>query len=190
MRWVSLTLLASVLLLTGCNRAMENQPRYKTYEEATSWPSGQSARMPVPGTIARGDPLQSAPANIPVALTRELLGRGKKQYETFCTPCHGATGAGDGMVVQRGFPAPPSYHSERLRRVPLKHFYDVISDGYGVMYSYGARVDRSDRWAIAGYIRALQLSQNGKVADLTAEQRVSLDPAPTENASQHKEISP
>lgn len=184
MRRVNLTLLVGVVLLAGCNQAMEDQPRYDTYEEAALWPNRQSARMPVLGTVARGDPLQPAPGTMPVALTRELLERGKKQYETFCTPCHGATGAGDGMVVQRGFPAPPSYHSTLLRQAPLKHFYDVIAEGYGVMYSYGARVRPDDRWAIAAYIRALQLSQNAKISDLTDTQRANLDSPPsTENLS-------
>lgn len=168
------TLFVVLALLVGCDQTMENQPRYDTYGEASQWNDGQAARLPVEGTIARGDTLQPAPGKLPMELTDELMERGRKQYETFCTPCHGATGAGDGMVVQRGFPAPPSYHSDRLRNMPLAHFYDVIGEGYGVMYSYGARVPPDDRWAIAVYIRALQLSQHARVSDLTESQRAAL----------------
>ena len=91
------------------------------------------------------------------------------------------------MVVQRGFPAPPSYHIERLRQAPLRHFYDVISEGYGVMYSYGARVRPSDRWAIAAYIRALQLSQNAKLSDLTEAQREGLKRHAQNNSPEKEE---
>jgi len=181
--------LISVLAIIGCNQTMENQPRYEPYEEASHWPDNQSARMPVPGTVARGDELDPRAETLPLALTYKLLERGKHQYEVFCTPCHGLTGNGGGMVVQRGFPAPPSFHNERLRRVPLRHFYDVVSHGYGVMYAYGARVQPRDRWAIAAYIRALQLSQNGSEADLTTAQRARLKAPDDNNKSGNKENS-
>ncbi|MFW5825213.1 MAG: c-type cytochrome [Marinobacter sp.] len=173
-RWLR-CLVPLILVLAGCSQEMEDQPRYETYEAAPGWPGNQSARTPVPGTVAREDPLGPVPESLPVALTRELLEQGRRRFEVYCVPCHGAVGDGEGMVVQRGFPAPPTLHSERLRDVPLRHFYDVISQGYGVMYSYRGRVSRDERWAIAAYIRALQLSQNASPEDLTEAQRASLE---------------
>ncbi|MEZ2746018.1 cytochrome c [Halopseudomonas bauzanensis] len=179
---IILLLTACIGLLAGCSQAMEDQPKYTPYEQTDAaqsglWPRQQSARLPVAGTVARGESLEPPAEQLPVPLTMALLKRGQQQYDTFCVPCHGLNGAGDGMVVQRGFPAPPSYHIARLRQAPLKHFYDVIADGYGVMYSYGARVPPAERWAIAAYIRALQLSQHAHVSDLTPAQRASLAPS-------------
>jgi mono/diheme cytochrome c family protein len=99
-------------------------------------------------------------------LTLALLERGQQRYRIYCTPCHSELGDGNGMVVQRGFPHPPSYHSDRLRQASTQHFYDVITHGYGAMYSFAARVAPDDRWAIAAYIRALQLSQHASAADI------------------------
>jgi hypothetical protein len=93
-------------------------------------------------------------------VTRELIERGRDRYNIFCSVCHDQKGDGNGMIVQRGFPAPPSFHSDRLRKAPASHFFDVITKGYGVMYSYASRVPPRDRWAIVAYIRALQLSQH------------------------------
>lgn len=169
---------AALLLaaLAGCEQPrMADQERYEPYEGAPDWPGDSSAREPVEGTIARGDALEPRADEMPLDVTRALLERGRKQYQINCTPCHGATGAGDGMIVQRGFPEPPTFHSERLRRAPLTHFYDVITDGYGVMYSYADRVNREQRWAVAAYIRALQLSQHAAPEDLTPEQRRALE---------------
>jgi mono/diheme cytochrome c family protein len=97
-----------------------------------------------------------------------LLERGKERYDIFCAPCHGFDGDGDGMVVRRGFPAPPSYHSAALMKAPASHFLDVMTNGYGVMYSYADRVAPADRWAIVTYIRALQLSRHASLADAQA----------------------
>ncbi len=105
----------------------------------------------------------------PVSLA--LLERGQEQFRIFCTPCHSELGDGNGMIVQRGFPHPPSYHSATLRAAPVQHFYDVITHGWGIMYSFSARVKPADRWAIAAYIRALQLSQQASADDLPPEQR-------------------
>lgn len=169
-------LLTLFFLLSACRQPeFTDQPKYKTYAAAPEWPDNQSAREPVPGTVARGEPLGPVPNKLPMALTRPLLEHGKERFEIFCAPCHGLTGYGNGTIVQRGFPAPPSYHSERLRRAPLRHFYDVINNGYGVMYSYGTRVAPAERWAIAAYIRALQFSQHGKPGDLTPAQRARLE---------------
>ncbi|MFE8069437.1 cytochrome c [Marinobacteraceae bacterium S3BR75-40.1] len=169
---VLLVLLAG---LAGCQQKMTDQPRYEAYEEARDWANNQSARRPVPGTVARGESLEPVLRELPMPLTRELLETGRERFEIYCTPCHGYTGHGNGMVPHRGFPNPPSFHSERLRNMPLRHFYDVITDGFGVMYSYKARVQPEERWAIAAYIRALQLSQNTAVKDLTWEQRAKLE---------------
>lgn len=104
-------------------------------------------------------------------LTLKLLERGQERFRIYCTPCHSELGDGRGMIVQRGFPAPPSYHSDRLRQAPTQHFYDVITSGYGAMYSFANRVQPEDRWAIAAYIRALQRSQHAPMTSMPAGQR-------------------
>lgn len=114
-------------------------------------------------------------SGLPVPLTRALLDRGQERYEIFCRPCHGGTGEGDGTVVARGFGPPPSYHRDRLRNMPIGHFFDVITNGFGRMASYRSRVPVGDRWAIAAYIRALQLSQNARLDDVPPEERASLE---------------
>ncbi len=169
-------LLAAALGLAGCEQPrMADQDRYEPYEAAPDWPDNASARQPVAGTVARGQRLGPRPEQLPMELTHDLLERGREHYEINCTPCHGGAGAGDGMIVQRGFPEPPTFHSERLRNAPLTHFYDVMTEGYGVMYAYADRVSPEQRWAVAAYIRALQLSQNAAPADLTAQQRRALE---------------
>jgi hypothetical protein len=156
------------LLLTACGQAMDNQPKYKTYAPADPhlFADRQSARPRVPDTIARGQNLKPRPDHIPYKVTLKFLERGRDQFNAYCAPCHSRVGDGRGIVVMRGFPHPPSYHSQRLRAAPLTHFYDVITDGYGVMYSYADRVDPKDRWTIAAYIRALQLSQHAPRKDV------------------------
>ena len=108
-------------------------------------------------------------------LTPELLARGRERFDAVCSECHDRTGSGNGMVVQRGFPQPPSFHVDRLRNAPIGHFYDVITNGYGVMYSYATRVEPEDRWAIAAYIRALQLSHHANVSDIDPAERTKLE---------------
>lgn len=167
---------AGLLALTGCGQPkMENQPRYETYEPAAAWSDNMSARRPPPGTVARDQPIGGMPEAMPMPVTRALLDRGHKLYAVNCVPCHGAVGYGHGMVVQRGFPRPPSYHIPRLRAAPRSYFVHVITHGYGVMYSYADRVEPSDRWAVAAYIKALQLSQHTRVETLTAEERETLE---------------
>ncbi len=111
----------------------------------------------------------------PFPITLDILERGRERFEIYCATCHGRTGDGNGMIVQRGFPPPPSYHIDRLRQAPVGHFYNVITRGYGVMYSYASRVEPRDRWAIAAYIRALQLSHNAVLADAAPEGRTQLE---------------
>ncbi len=156
-------------LLLGCDN-MANQPKrlpYEVYRDETA--------PPVPwrepdGTVARDE----TPPPTPPMLTEALLQRGRQRFDIYCAVCHGPAGYGNGEIVQRGFPAPPSYHIDRLRQVPIQHFYDVITNGYGAMFSYAQRVAPEDRWAIAAYIRALQASQNVPVADLSPAQRALL----------------
>ena len=114
----------------------------------------------------------------PLPVTMALLQRGRERFDISCAPCHGRAGNGDGMIARRGFPAPPSYHTERLRNAPDSHFYQVISDGYGVMYPYADRIDPHDRWAIVAYIRALQLSQHAPRDALTPQDLARLPGAP------------
>ena len=110
----------------------------------------------------------------PFAVTREVLSRGRERYDIFCAPCHGLAGDGDGVIVQRGFRAPPSYHLDRLRSAPASHFFDVITSGFGAMYPYGYRVPIADRWAIVAYIRALQLSRQGTIDEVPPAERQKL----------------
>lgn len=113
--------------------------------------------------------------SIPIPVTRELVKRGQDRFNIFCTPCHGRTGEGDGMIVQRGFPKPQTYHSDRLRGMPDGYFYDVISNGFGRMYSYASRIVPEDRWAIVAYIRALQLSQHASLQDVPSQERNKIE---------------
>ena len=167
-------LAAASLLLNGCEKMMRDmyeQPKYKTFESSTLFSDGSSARLPVAGTVAVED-RASAPEP---PVTPALLRRGQQRFDIFCAPCHSRLGDGDGMVPERGFPQPPSYHIARLRQADDRHFYDVITHGYGVMYPYAGRVPSADRWAIIAYIRALQLSQQVKVATLPDSDRKALE---------------
>lgn len=138
---------------------------------------------PVTGVDAQGKPLAQGGAAAapgfanPLPITPALLARGQNRFDIYCAPCHSRAGDGDGMIVQRGFPAPPSYHTARLRNAPDSHFYQVITDGYGVMYPYADRVSPYDRWAIVAYIRALQLSQHAPASTLTSRDLHMLDGA-------------
>lgn len=162
---------------------MYEQPKYRPLEPSTIFPDGRSAQSAVDGTIPHslGSFADSSSGRFgvvptpydspPPRLTRELVEHGRERFDIYCAPCHARTGDGNGMVVQRGFPAPPSYHIDRLRAAPDAHFYDVITYGYGAMHSYADRVPPEDRWAITAYIRALQLSRQVPVAALSPEER-------------------
>jgi hypothetical protein len=163
--------MAALLLLAGCREDMQVQPRINPLRISDFYGDSRSARPLVDGTIARGQLRNDSyfytgmvgkdPGNeMPFPVTREVLQRGRERFNIFCAPCHSELGDGNGMVVQRGYRRPPSYHIDRLRNAPLGHFYDVISNGFGVMPDYAAQVPPHDRWAIVAYIRALQLSQN------------------------------
>lgn len=182
-------------LLSGCRLDMHLQPKYLPYSPTDFFHDGRSERQPVEGTVARGhlrlDELMftgrenGAESNrFPFPIMRADLERGREQYNVFCSPCHDYTGNGDGMIVQRGFPHPPSYHIDRLRNAPLGHFFDVMTNGFGEMYSYGSRIDPADRWRIAAYIRTLQLSQRATIQDVPSDQRQKLVPSGAPSATQ------
>jgi len=154
------------LLLTSCDYSMTRQPKYATYAPGPTdiWGDGASARPLPNNVVSQDDVARQSVETSPPPVTQALLHRGEERFNIYCSPCHGLAGDGDGVIVARGFPAPPSYHSDRLLAAPAQHFYDVISHGYGVMYAYAARVEPKDRWAIVAYIRALQLSRHATVA--------------------------
>jgi cytochrome c553 len=181
-----LTLLSGIaLLLCGCRLDMHVQPKYLPYNPSNFFDDGRSERPVVPGTVARGqlrldELLYTGKENgvvadkFPFPITRADLERGRQRYNIYCTPCHDYTGSGRGIIVQRGFPPPPSFHTGELRQAPAGHFFEVITNGYGSMYSYAARVEPEDRWRIAAYIRALQLSQNAGLQDVPESERGKL----------------
>ncbi len=181
--------LSAVVLLAagGCRSEMYDQPRYENYEASEFFDNGSAARMLVTGTVPRprsGEDLRETYTSgklgdvlvdeIPIKVDRELLARGQSRFRIYCTPCHGELGDGKGMVVQRGFNPPPSYHTELVRSKPVGHYFDVITRGFGTMYSYAARIPVRDRWAVVAYIRALQLSQHVPANLLTAAERQEL----------------
>jgi mono/diheme cytochrome c family protein len=155
-----LLLAAASAALAACQQQdMAEQARLKPEGRAEAFAADQEAR-PVPaGTVARDGAAEGDETPPPVDLA--LLERGRQRFDIFCSPCHGYAGYGDGMIVQRGFPSPPSFHSDALRSMTARRIFDTITDGKGVMYSYADRVPPRDRWAIAAYVRALQLSQSG-----------------------------
>jgi hypothetical protein len=174
------------LVAGGCRQDMHDAPRYEPLEASTFFANGQASRMPVTNTVARGQLhedrhlnegiVDGKPAEIfPMPITADVMARGRDRYNVFCTPCHAQTGEGNGMIVQRGFRQPPSYHEDRLRNAPVGYFFDVMTHGFGAMQDYSAQLTVTDRWAIAAYIRALQLSQRAVVDDVPAGRREELD---------------
>jgi mono/diheme cytochrome c family protein len=172
-----------LFLSAGCDNLhqdMGNQPKNKALSPSDFFADGRSERMPVDNTVSRdaldNDELVVAKDSntFPLPVNQALLERGEERYKIFCSPCHGLQGDGNGMVAMRGMKHPPSYHEDRLRQSPNGYFYDVITNGFGQMYSYSAQVPPRDRWAIVAYVRALQLSRNAHGADLTPEMRGKL----------------
>jgi mono/diheme cytochrome c family protein len=164
---------------------MHVQPKVKPDSGSKFFQDGRGDRPEIPDTVARGhmradELLYTGRVNgvladqFPFPVTREVLERGRARFNIYCSPCHDYTGSGRGMIVQRGFPPPPSYHIDRLRQAPAGHFFEVMTDGYGAMYSYAGRITPEDRWAIVAYIRALQLSQHATLDDVPAAQRQQL----------------
>lgn len=165
-------------LFVGCSGDMRDQPRYDPYEPSEFFPHGQSALSPVEGTVARGTLVHAQEKSARADLTLERLERGRQRYDIYCSPCHDRSGSGNGVIVRRGFPRPPTFHQERLREVSDAYVVQVISAGFGAMYPYGSRIDPDDRWAIAGYVRALQLSQAAPVDVLSPGLRAALGSMP------------
>lgn len=160
--------------VAGCDQNMISQPKYEEYETSELFPDGMVNQEPVEGTVARGDIRYRQALDERPRLTRELLERGRQRFAIYCSPCHGPLGDGKGMIVQRGFPQPPSFHSERLRQSSARHIVEIITNGKGDMFSYSARVAPADRWAIAAYVKALQLSQAYPAERLPPELRAKL----------------
>jgi len=181
-----LAVVCLLLTISGCRQDMHDQPKLQALESSDFFSDGAGARPLVAGTVARGmlnedehqytGKVNGQPATtFPFEITAEVLSRGRERYDIYCTPCHSRTGYGDGMVVRRGFRRPPSLHSDELRMSPPGFFFDVITNGFGGMPDYRVEVSVRDRWAIAAYIRALQLSQRVDVADLPQEDRDALE---------------
>ncbi len=169
--WLGVVLIGC--LVAGCDD-MDHQPRYDSYEPSSLFADGKSMQAPPEGTVARSEAADYAALRKRPTITKALLARGQERYDIYCSPCHDFAGYGQGTVPARGFPRPPSLHEARLREAPSTHIVDVISKGHGVMYSYADRVTAADRWAIAAYIRALQLSQSVEPAQLDAREREQL----------------
>jgi mono/diheme cytochrome c family protein len=180
--WRILLLCVLSGFVAGCRQDMHDQPKYIPLREAAFFNDARSARPVVQGTVARGQlhedallytgKVDGADATMfPFAVDDKVMARGQERFNIYCSPCHGRTGLGDGMVVRRGYRRPPSYLDDRLRTAPIGHFFDVISNGFGAMPDYAAQIRVDDRWAIAAYIRALQLSGHATVADVPADQR-------------------
>jgi mono/diheme cytochrome c family protein len=178
------------LSLAGCRQDMHDQPKYVPLRESTFFLDNRSARPLVPGTVARGQlredsllytgTVNGADATLfPFSIDATAMARGRERFDIFCAPCHGRTGSGDGMVVRRGYRAPPSLHDDRLRTAPVGHFFDVMTNGFGAMPDYAAQISAHDRWAIIAYMRALQLSEHASLADVPVAERGRLDRAPT-----------
>ena len=185
-----------LLLLTACHQDMYDQPKLQTYDPSSFFADGRASRPVVPGSVAVGQVqtdeylytglIDGVEGDVmPFPVTNDLLLRGQEQYNIYCAVCHGQSGFGRSMVAQRGGIVPANFHQERLRNAPIGHFFNVISngvyrgdpenDGYQSMYGYASRILPEDRWAIAAYIRALQLSQNATIDDVPPEQRAQLD---------------
>jgi mono/diheme cytochrome c family protein len=183
---VAVLVAAAGLGTTACRQDMHDAPRYEPLEATTFFGNGSSERMPVANTVARGQLNEDrhlyegvvdgkAADTFPMPVTAAVMARGQERFNVFCAPCHGRTGAGNGMIVQRGFRQPPSMHEDRLRNAPVGYFFDVMTHGFGAMQDYSAQVPVADRWAIAAYIRALQASQRATIDDVPADRRADLD---------------
>jgi len=197
---VYILLLFTTLFLFGCLRGtptektpvhlnpnMDDQEKYQAQEQSGFFANKSAMRMPVEGTVARGqlraddayyfgkDANGNLLKSLPVKMTNKLLQRGRERYNIYCSPCHDQTGAGNGIVIQKGFMIPPSFHLDRIREMPAGHYFTVISNGIRNMPSYKHQVPVGDRWAIVAYIRALQLSQNASINDLPEEKRKELN---------------
>lgn len=184
--WAALLLL--VAATSACRLDMHVQPRQNPLSRSDFYSDQRSARPLVEGTVARGElhedsyfytgKFGSTPGDVmPFPVTKAVLERGRERYDIFCAPCHSRVGDGNGFVPARGFARrPPSYHIPRLQKAPLGYFYDVITNGFGIMSDYASQIPPQDRWDIVAYIRALQLSQNATTADVPERQKIPSEP--------------
>jgi cytochrome c553 len=189
---ILVTLLAGLtVLLSSCGLNMYDQPRAEYQETSAFLPGGVSVQPLPEGVVSRerggydkvfytGLDANGFVTELPIPLTLELVQRGQQRYNIYCTPCHNFSGNGLGVIVQKGMPQPTSFHDQRLRDVQIGYFFNTMTNGFGRMYSYASRIPPEDRWAIAAYIRALQLSQNATLGDVPQELR---DTLPTQGAS-------
>ena len=188
-RLAAVALAMGALGALGCRQDMHDQPKYKPFRRSDFFGDERSARPLVEDTVARGQLREdasyftgkqgTAPIDaLPVPVTPALLTRGQERFTIYCTPCHGQTGRGDGMVVQRGYRRPPSFHIDRLRNEKAGYIYDVMTSGFGAMPDYATQVAPGDRWAVVAYIRALQISENARLEDVPPDQRAALASAP------------
>lgn len=188
-RWRRLGAAAAfALLVVACRppQKMADQPQHDPYEASSFFDDGMSARQQVPGTVGRGTLQEDAflhtgrvggqlVSTFPFPMGKKELDRGRERYDIYCSMCHGMTGAGNGMVVQRGFRKAASFHTEGLRNQSVGHFFDVMTNGFGSMPAYASMIPAEDRWMIAAYIRALQLSQSATLADVSDADRKTLE---------------
>ena len=186
---LSCLLACASLPLANCRSDMQEMPYQRPLVESDFYADRRSARPIIPTTVARGHldadtyfytgKIGSNDGDyLPMPVTPELMARGQQRFNIYCSPCHGEAGDGNGMIVQRGYKHPPSYHIERLRRAPIGYFFDVMTNGFGAMPDYSEQVPAADRWAIAAYIRALQLSQNATAADVPPGTQIASTPPP------------
>ena len=165
---------------------MHDQPKYGPLEESSFFPDNTASRVPVAGTVARGQlrddellyqgTIDGQPADVfPFPVDDAVMARGQETFNAFCSPCHGRTGRGDGVVVKRGYTKPPDLTDENARSAPAGHYFNVITNGFGAMPDHAAQVKVRDRWAIAAYLRALQASASASIADVPAAERARLE---------------
>ncbi|MGH9555728.1 MAG: c-type cytochrome [Terriglobales bacterium] len=176
---------SAVVFLAACRQDMHDQPKYIPLRSSDFFRDGRSARMPVEGTVARGhlrddEHFYTGKVNgvlveaLPFPATRTVLERGQERYNIYCAPCHSRLGDGSGVIVQRGYRRPESFHAERLRQAPVGHYFDAMTRGFGAMPDFASQISPRDRWAIVAYIRALQLSQHATLEDVPEAERGSL----------------
>lgn len=181
--------LAASVALAGCRQDMHDQPKYKAQAGSDFFADQRAGRPLVAGTVARGflrddklaytGKVNGQPTGVfPEPVTEAMVRRGRERYDIFCAPCHSRTGWGDGLIVRRGYRRPTSFHDERMRTMPVGHFYHVMTNGFGAMPDYAQQIPPQDRWAIAAYIRALQRSHQGTLADVPAAERARLEAEP------------
>jgi mono/diheme cytochrome c family protein len=186
-RTISMIALLALPVAIGCRLDMHVQPKYLPLSKSDFFPDERSARPVIPGTVARGDLRENTyfytgkfgdtPGDyMPFPVNEDVLARGRERFNIYCAPCHSRLGDGNGMIPQRGFRRPPSYHIERLRKAPLGYFFDIMTNGFGAMPDYASQIPPRDRWCIVAYIRALQLSQNATSAEVPQGQAIPSQP--------------